>query len=70
MGVCLEGVGLVHVGLGSQRATPTCKNCTPRNYEESIGSQLFQENSTPQMDHPGSQQPLFNQNAQGIPLNP
>ena len=42
----------------------------PRNSEESIASQLFQENSTPQMDHPGSQQPLFNQNAQGIPVNP
>ena len=34
-----------------------------RNSEESIVSQLFQENPTPQMDHPGSQQPLFSQNA-------
>ena len=42
----------------------------PRNSEESIISQLFQDNSTPQMDHPGNQQPLFNQNAQGIPVNP
>ena len=42
----------------------------PRNSEESILSQLFQENPTPQMDHPGSQQPFFNQNAQGIPVNP
>ena len=42
----------------------------PRNYEESILSPLFQENPTPQMDHPGSQQPLFNQNAQGTPVNP
>ena len=42
----------------------------PRNSEESIVSQLFQENPTPQMDHPGSQQPLFNQNAQGILVNP
>ena len=42
----------------------------PRNSEESIVSQLFQENPTPQMDHPGSQQPLFNPNAQGIPVNP
>ena len=25
----------------------------PRNSEESIVSQLFQENPTPQMDHPG-----------------
>ena len=41
-----------------------------RNSEESIVSQLFQENPTPQMDHPGSQQPLFNPNAQGIPVNP
>ena len=42
----------------------------PRNSEESIVSQLFQENPTPQMDHPGSQQPLFNQNAQGTCVNP
>ena len=42
----------------------------PRNSEESIVSQLFQENPTTQMDHPGSQQPFFNQNAQGIPVNP
>ena len=42
----------------------------PRNSEESIVSQLFQENPTPQMDHPGSQQPLFNPNSQGIPVNP
>ena len=55
MGVFLEGVGLVHVGLGSQRATPTCKNCTPRNYEEPIVSPLFQDNPTPQMDHSGNQ---------------
>ena len=41
-----------------------------RNSEESILSQLFQENPTPQMDHTESQQPLFNQNAQGIPVNP
>ena len=37
----------------------------PRNSEEPILSPLFQENPTLQMDHPGSQQPLFNQNAQG-----
>ena len=42
----------------------------PRNYEESIISQLFQDNPTPQMDHPGNQQPLFNENSQGIPVNP
>ena len=42
----------------------------PRNSEESIVSQLFQENPTPKMDHPGSQQPLVNPNAQGIPINP
>ena len=42
----------------------------PRNSKESIVSQLFQENPTPQMDHLRSQQPLFNQNAQGIPVNP
>ena len=42
----------------------------PRNYEESILIPFVQENPTPQMDHPGNQQPLFNQNAQGIPVNP
>ena len=42
----------------------------PRNSEESIISQLFQDNSTPKMDHPGNQKPLFNQNAQGIHVNP
>ena len=41
----------------------------PRNSEECIISQLFQDNSTPQMDHPGNQQLPFNQNAQGIPVN-
>ena len=42
----------------------------PRDSKEPIVSQLFQDNPTPQMDHPGNQQPLFNQNAQGIPVNP
>ena len=42
----------------------------PRNSEESIVHQLFQDNPTPQMGHPGNQQPLFNQNAQGIPIIP
>ena len=42
----------------------------PRNSEESIVSQFYQEHPTPQMDHSGNQQPLFNQNAQGIPVNP
>ena len=42
----------------------------PRNSEESIISQLIQDNPTPKMNHPGSQQPLFNQNTQGIPVNP
>ena len=41
----------------------------PRNSEESIVSQVFHENPTPQMDHPESQQPLFNQNCQGVPVN-
>ena len=41
----------------------------PRNSEESIVSEVFQD-PTPQMDHLGNQQPLFNQNAQGIPVNP
>ena len=41
-----------------------------RNLKESIVSQLFQENPTPQMDHPRSQQPLFNPNAQVLPVNP
>ena len=43
---------------------------TPRNSKESIVSQSCQDNPTPQMDHPGNHQPLFNQNAQGIPVNP
>ena len=32
----------------------------PIDSEETILSPLFQENLTPQMDHPGSQQPMFN----------
>ena len=42
----------------------------PRQFEESIVRHLFQENPTPQMDHPGSQQTLFNPNAQGLLVNP
>ena len=42
----------------------------PRNAEESIIIRSFQDNHTPQMDHPGNQQISFNQNAQGIPVNP
>ena len=42
----------------------------PRNSEESITSQLFQDNFIPQMDHPGNQQPPFNEHNQGIPVNP
>ena len=41
-----------------------------RNSEESIVRQLFQENLTPQMDHPGSQQTFFNPNAQGLLVDP
>ena len=33
----------------------------PRNSEESIISQVFQDNILPQMDHPGNQQHLFNE---------
>ena len=42
----------------------------PRNSEESIISQVFQDNILPQMDHPGNQQHLFNKHTQGIPINP
>ena len=42
----------------------------PRNSEESIISQVFQDNCIPQMDHPGNQQPLFNEHTQGIHVNP
>ena len=42
----------------------------PRKSEESIVRQFFQENPTPQMDHPRSQQTLFNPNAQGLPVDP
>ena len=40
----------------------------PRHSEESIVRHLFQENPTPQMDHPERQQTLFNPNAQGLPV--
>ena len=40
----------------------------PRNYEESIISQVFQDNILSQMDHPGNQQHLFNEHTQGIPV--
>ena len=42
----------------------------PRNSEESIISQVFQDNILPQMDHPGNQQHLFNEHTQGILVNP
>ena len=42
----------------------------PGNSEEPIVRHLFQENPTPQMDHPGSQQTLFNPNSQGLPIDP
>ena len=41
-----------------------------RNSEGSIISQVFQDNILPQMDHPGNQQHVFNENTQGIPANP
>ena len=34
------------------------------------GTLLWHESLTPQMDHPRSQQILFNPNAQGLPVNP
>ena len=42
----------------------------PRNFEESIVSESFQDNPAPQMDHLGNQQLPFNQNAQVILVNP
>ena len=42
----------------------------PRNSEKSIISQVFQDNILPQMDHPGNQQHVFNEQTQGIPVNP
>ena len=42
----------------------------PRHSEESIVRHLSQENPTPQMDHPGNHQTLFNPNAQGLPGDP
>ena len=42
----------------------------PINSEESIISQVFQDNILPQMDHPGNQQHMFNEHAQGTPVNP
>ena len=41
----------------------------PRNYEESIISQVFQDTILPQMDHPGNQQHLLNEHTQGISVN-
>ena len=43
---------------------------SPRNSEESIISLVFQDNILPQMDHPGNKQHLFNEQTQGIPVNP
>ena len=43
---------------------------SPRNYEESIISQVFQDNILPQMDHPGNQQHQFNEHTQGVHVNP
>ena len=43
---------------------------SPRNSEESIISQVFQDNILPQMDHPVNQQHLFNEHTQGVPVNP
>ena len=43
---------------------------SPRNSEESIISQVFQDNILPQMDHPGNQQHVFNEHTQGIHINP
>ena len=42
----------------------------PRNSEEFVITQSFQDNYIPQMDHPGNQQPLFHEHTQGIPVNP
>ena len=42
----------------------------PRNYEESIISQVVQDNILPQMNHLGNQQHFFNEHTQGIPVNP
>ena len=41
-----------------------------RHSEESIVRHLFQENPTPQIDHPERQQALFNSNSQGLPVDP
>ena len=42
----------------------------PRNFEESVIIQSFQDNCIPQMDHTRNQQPLFHEHTQGIPVNP
>ena len=52
MGVSLDGVGLVNVGLDSQ--CRLVRTAPSRNSEESIISQVFQDNILPQMDHPGN----------------
>ena len=43
---------------------------SPRDFEKSIISQVFQDNILSQMDHPGNQQHVFNEHTQGIPFNP
>ena len=43
---------------------------SPGNSEKSIISQVFQDNILPQMDHPGNQQHVFNEQTPGIPVNP
>ena len=43
---------------------------SPRNSAKSIISQVCQDNILLQMDHPGNQQHVFNEQTQGIPVNP
>ena len=65
MDICLVEVRLVHVSCNEQRRL--VRIIPPRHSEESIVRHLFQEYPTPQMDHLGNQQTLFNPNAQGLP---
>ena len=51
-GCFLDEVSIVHVGLGSQRQHRLVRIVSPRNSEKSIMSQVFQDNISPQMDHP------------------
>ena len=70
MDIYLVGVRLVHVSWACNEQRRLVRIIPPRHSEESIVRHLFQENPTPQIDHPENQQTLFNPNSQGLPGDP